>query len=154
MRGVYMWPNCQSINSCRKFVDDTAAPLPEDALSQLGVQASQRIVAASDPLRVLAAITGNFPSLAAAVSKDEVDAGFEEAFAAQQQRLPPGSHLLVNGIHVRLLQMCLSMRVGKSSAPESARQCASQTQQASELACICKRFYVQRCCSDGEGLQA
>jgi hypothetical protein len=82
--------------------DDSATPLSEEMMKNLGIQTSQRILTADDPLRMLVAITSMFPSLAAAIGKDEVNTTFRQELLAQEPSVPPGDdHLMVNGLAVR-----------------------------------------------------
>ena len=69
-------------------------------MADLGVQATARIIAAADPLQMLSDITAVFPSAAAAISRDTVDASLKLELDEQQDRLPTGSRLLVNGLAV------------------------------------------------------
>ncbi len=59
-------------------------------LKDLGLQASQRIVQASDPLRLLTDISQNFPSLAASLSRLPVNASLAAEVRSNQRSLPAG----------------------------------------------------------------
>jgi Thioredoxin-like domain len=86
--------------------DDLAAPVASATLKHLDVQASTRILAASDPLQMLEGLTASFPSLAAALSRDEVTATLLREFARSKQQLPSASQMLVNGLAVRACWTC------------------------------------------------
>jgi Thioredoxin-like domain len=81
--------------------DDLAAFVASASLKHLDVQASVRILDASDPLQMLEGLTASFPSLAAALSRDEVNATVLGDFAKSKQQLPSASQMLVNGLAVR-----------------------------------------------------
>ncbi|GAX78494.1 hypothetical protein CEUSTIGMA_g5933.t1 [Chlamydomonas eustigma] len=68
-------------------------------LADLGLQATQRIMAASDPLSVLAEISQNFPALVSSLSRQKVNESLRSAVAFNQQILSPGTnYMLINGI--------------------------------------------------------
>ena len=63
-------------------------------LKDLGLQASQRIVQASDPLRLLTDISQNFPTLAPSLSRLPVNASLAAEVRSNQRSLPAGVPLL------------------------------------------------------------
>lgn len=64
-------------------------------LKDLGLQASQRIAQASDPLRLLTHISQNFPTLAASLSRLPVNASLAAEVRSNQRSLPAGAPGLV-----------------------------------------------------------
>ena len=64
-------------------------------LKDLGIQATQRIAQASDPLRLLTDISQNFPTLASSLSRLPVNSGLAEEVKANQRSVPPGDLSLV-----------------------------------------------------------
>lgn len=60
-------------------------------LKDLGIQASQRIAQASDPLRLLTDISQNFPTLASSLSRLPVNTSLAEEVKANQRNVPPGN---------------------------------------------------------------
>lgn len=68
-------------------------------LKDLGLQATQRIAAASDPLHLLREVSQNFPMLVEAMSRARVDDSLRAAAASLRRELMPGTHLLlINGL--------------------------------------------------------
>ena len=63
-------------------------------LKDLGLQASQRIAQASDPLRLLKDISQNFPTLAASLSRLPVNASLAAEVKSNQRSLPAGNQNL------------------------------------------------------------
>lgn len=59
-------------------------------LKDLGLQASQRIVQASDPLRLLTDISQNFPTLAASLSRLPTNTSLAAEVRSNQRSLPAG----------------------------------------------------------------
>lgn len=59
-------------------------------LKDLGLQASQRILQASDPLRLLTDISQNFPSLAASLSRLPANASLAAEVKANQRTVSSG----------------------------------------------------------------
>ncbi len=67
-------------------------------LKDLGLQASQRIAQAGDPLRLLTDISQNFPTLAASLSRLPANASLAAEVRSNQRSLPAGLllfHLLL-----------------------------------------------------------
>ena len=62
-------------------------------LKDLGLQASQRIAQASDPLRLLTHVSQNFPTLAASLSRLPVNASLAAEVRANQRSLPTGASM-------------------------------------------------------------
>ena len=60
-------------------------------LKDLGLQASQRIAQARDPLRLLTDISQNFPTLAASLSRLPVNASLMAEVKSNQRSLPAGA---------------------------------------------------------------
>lgn len=56
-------------------------------MKDLGIQATQRIAASADPLRHLADLAGNFPSLATSLSKLKVNESVREEVDRNQKRV-------------------------------------------------------------------
>ena len=81
-------------------------------LKDLGLQASQRIAQASDPLRLLTDISQNFPTLAASLSRLPVNASLAAEVKSNQQSLPAGIWLLP----------CMLVTQALLSWPESYRE--------------------------------
>ena len=79
-------------------------------LKDLGLQASQRIAQASDPLRLLTHISQNFPTLAASISRLPVNASLAAQVRSNQRSLPPGAPRLAH-LSCCLLS-CLLLGVG------------------------------------------
>ncbi|KAF5843740.1 hypothetical protein DUNSADRAFT_8256 [Dunaliella salina] len=70
-------------------------------LKDIGLQATQRITQAADPLRLLADISQNFPSLVSSLSRQKVNSTLRSAVAKTQQFIPSGTNfMLVNGLAV------------------------------------------------------
>mmetsp|Transcript_11957 Transcript_11957/g.33653 ORF Transcript_11957/g.33653 Transcript_11957/m.33653 type:complete len:1727 (-) Transcript_11957:508-5688(-) len=70
-------------------------------LKDLGLQAVQRVASSSDPLRLLADISQNFPARATSLSRLEVDGTLRAEVKRIQQVLPSGTNfLLLNGLMV------------------------------------------------------
>ncbi|KAL3134029.1 hypothetical protein ABBQ32_008463 [Trebouxia sp. C0010 RCD-2024] len=70
-------------------------------LKDLGLQASQRIAQASDPLRLLTHISQNFPTLAASLSRLPVNASLAAEVRSNQRSLPAGVNVMfLNGLPV------------------------------------------------------
>ena len=70
-------------------------------LNDLGLQATQRITSAADPLALLAEISQNFPALVSSLSRQQVNDTLRRSMAKSQQALAPGaSYLLLNGLLV------------------------------------------------------
>ncbi|GAB4815180.1 hypothetical protein N2152v2_002226 [Parachlorella kessleri] len=68
-------------------------------LKDLGLQATQRIGAASDPLHLLGEVAGAFPTLVEALSRMRVEPGLRSAVTEFQRLVPPSApFLLVNGL--------------------------------------------------------
>ena len=68
-------------------------------LKDLGLQAAQRVVSASDPLHLLGEVAQNFPLLVEALSKRSVNEELRMASLTLSQKLPPGSQFMViNGV--------------------------------------------------------
>lgn len=68
-------------------------------LKDLGLQAAQRVVAAGDPLRLLADISQNFPSLVAPLTRMAVNASLRAEATGNARFLAPGVTLaLLNGM--------------------------------------------------------
>lgn len=112
----------------RRPADEQATLPHKAALADIGLQALQRILKAEDPLHMVSAMTATFPSVAARLSQDHVNATLKEAVAEQQQQMPvQGTHLLVNGINVSTAVQL----------PKSAKKCQSwrhhETQECSAL---------------------
>ena len=64
-------------------------------LKDLGLQASQRIAQAGDPLRLLTDISQNFPTLAASLSRLPANASLAAEVRSNQRSLPAGVLLLL-----------------------------------------------------------
>jgi UDP-glucose:glycoprotein glucosyltransferase len=62
-------------------------------LKDLGVQATQRIAQASDPLKSLADISQNFPNLASVLSRSKVDKPLRAELRYNQKIIPGGCPL-------------------------------------------------------------
>mmetsp|Transcript_15299 Transcript_15299/g.41363 ORF Transcript_15299/g.41363 Transcript_15299/m.41363 type:complete len:1550 (+) Transcript_15299:445-5094(+) len=70
-------------------------------LKDIGLQATQRITQAADPLRLLADISQNFPSLVSSLSRQKVNSSLRSAVTKTQQFIPAGtSFMLVNGLAI------------------------------------------------------
>lgn len=68
-------------------------------LKDLGLQAAQRVVSASDPLHLLGEVAQNFPLLVEALSKSVVSEELRLASFTLTQKLPPGGqYMLINGV--------------------------------------------------------
>jgi len=68
-------------------------------LKGLGLQATQRIVSASDPLHLLGEVAQNFPLMVEKLSKGDVSGELHRAAGMLSQKIPPQNQfLLVNGI--------------------------------------------------------
>ncbi|KAK9811403.1 hypothetical protein WJX72_003341 [[Myrmecia] bisecta] len=68
-------------------------------LKDLGLQATQRIAQAGDPLHLLTEISQNFPSMAASLSQTLVNSSVRAEVTTQQQVIPGGASLmLINGL--------------------------------------------------------
>ncbi|KAL4530836.1 hypothetical protein Ndes2526B_g09184 [Nannochloris sp. 'desiccata'] len=68
-------------------------------LKDLGLQATRRIVSASDPLHLLGEVAQNFPLMVETLSKGDVSDDLRTAAGMLNQKLPPQNQfLLVNGI--------------------------------------------------------
>ncbi|MEW5302056.1 MAG: hypothetical protein WDW36_004866 [Sanguina aurantia] len=77
-------------------------------LKDVGLQATQRILAASDPLGLLTEISQNFPSLVSSLSRQPVNASLRNAVAANQQNLSPGANfLIINGLAMDVAELDL-----------------------------------------------
>ncbi len=64
-------------------------------LKDLGLQASQRIAQAGDPLRLLTDISQNLPTLAASLSRLPANASLAAEVRSNQRSLPAGVLLLL-----------------------------------------------------------
>ena len=68
-------------------------------LKDLGLQATQRVISASDPLHLLGEVAQNFPLLVEALWKARVNSSVRTASSSLSQKLPPqGQFLVINGI--------------------------------------------------------
>ena len=72
-------------------------------IKELGLQATQRVVDADDPLQMMVDVTQNFPSLAASLSRMELDPRTREEVRANHERLADGS--LVMSLNGQPLEM-------------------------------------------------
>lgn len=71
-------------------------------MKQLALQTAQLVAESTDPLALLVNITGNFPAVAAGISKVKVKRNFVEAVEEMGRIAQTGaSFLLVNGLAVR-----------------------------------------------------
>jgi len=86
------------------FRDNLASSDEEETLKlwdlkDIGLQAAQRVMSASDPLALLTEISQNFPSLVSSLSRQKVDDALRKAVAANQQYVSPGANfMLLNGL--------------------------------------------------------
>ncbi|CAD7699991.1 unnamed protein product [Ostreobium quekettii] len=70
-------------------------------MKDLGLQASQRILQASDPLKLLTEISQNFPMLASSLSRLSVDTKLRQSVATNQKIIPSRLGLvLLNGMPI------------------------------------------------------
>lgn len=70
-------------------------------LRDSGLQATQRILSASDPLSLLVEISQNFPSLVSSLSRQAVAKDLRSSVSKNQQLISPGMNfMLVNGLLV------------------------------------------------------
>ncbi|GFH33684.1 uncharacterized protein HaLaN_33090, partial [Haematococcus lacustris] len=68
-------------------------------LKDMGLQATQRIMQAADPLALLAELSQNFPSLVSSLSRQKVNESLRAAVAHNQQFMSPGGNfMLINGL--------------------------------------------------------
>ena len=72
------------------FMHRNTAVLQVWDLKDLGLQASQRVAQASDPLRLLTDISQNFPTVAASLSRLPVNASLASEVRSNQHSLPAG----------------------------------------------------------------
>ena len=72
-------------------------------IKELGLQATQRVTGADDPLQMMVDVTQNFPSLAASLSRMELDPRVREEVRANHKRLADGS--LVMSLNGQPLEM-------------------------------------------------
>lgn len=102
--------HCMMLN-CFTAVWSFCDPMQVWDLKDLGLQASQRIAQASDPLRLLTHISQNFPTLAASLSRLPVNASLAAEVRSNQRSLPAGTnmHCLVCCLasHVLCLAPCV-----------------------------------------------
>ncbi|KAJ7513700.1 hypothetical protein O6H91_23G011200 [Diphasiastrum complanatum] len=67
-------------------------------LKDLGYQTAQRIIHASEPLRLMQEINQNFPSLVSSLSRMEINDTIKDEIVTNQKMLPPGKTLIaING---------------------------------------------------------
>jgi UDP-glucose:glycoprotein glucosyltransferase len=72
-------------------------------IKDLGLQATQRIALANDPLQMMVDISQNFPSLASSLSRMELDQSVRAEVENNQQRVQPGSIVMsLNGAPMEL----------------------------------------------------
>ncbi len=76
-------------------------------LKDLGLQASQRIAQAGDPLRLLTDISQNFPTLAASLSRLPANASLAAEVRSNQRSLPAGLLLFLLPLLLLLLLLVL-----------------------------------------------
>ncbi|KAJ9516758.1 hypothetical protein QJQ45_027182 [Haematococcus lacustris] len=68
-------------------------------LKDMGLQATQRIMQAADPLALLTELSQNFPSLVSSLSRQKVNESLRAAVAHNQQFMSPGGNfMLINGL--------------------------------------------------------
>ena len=70
-------------------------------MKDLGIQASQRIAQASDPLQSLADISQNFPNLASVLSRTEVSKEHRAELKRNKKALPAGEVSVLSSSLVR-----------------------------------------------------
>ncbi|DBA75355.1 TPA: hypothetical protein ACH3X1_010624 [Trebouxia sp. C0004] len=86
-------------------------------LKDLGLQASQRIAQAGDPLRLLTDISQNFPTLAASLSRLPANASLAAEVRTNQRSLPAGANvMLLNGLPVDVTSLELYQLMDRISA--------------------------------------
>ncbi|KAL0021594.1 hypothetical protein WJX79_001497 [Trebouxia sp. C0005] len=86
-------------------------------LKDLGLQASQRIAQAGDPLRLLTDISQNFPTLAASLSRLPANASLAAEVRSNQRSLPAGANvMLINGLPVDVTSLELYELMDRISA--------------------------------------
>jgi hypothetical protein len=86
----------------RAFADEAATPPKQEEQQHLGCQAAQRIEAATDPIAMLADLTSVFPSIAKALSGDDIDKGVCKKFARNREMIGlADGYMLINGLCVR-----------------------------------------------------
>ena len=78
-------------------------------LKDLGLQASQRIAQAGDPLRLLTDISQNFPTLAASLSRLPANASLAAEVRSNQRSLPAGLLLFLFLLLLLLLLPLIAM---------------------------------------------
>jgi UDP-glucose:glycoprotein glucosyltransferase len=78
-------------------------------LKDLGLQATQRIAAASDPLHLMQEISQNFPLLVEALSRTSVNPALRSAVQKLHRGVPPQAqpYMLINGIMYNLAEFDL-----------------------------------------------
>ncbi|XP_057977897.1 UDP-glucose:glycoprotein glucosyltransferase [Malania oleifera] len=81
-------------------------------LKDLGHQTAQRIVHASDPLRVMQEINQNFPSVVSSLSRMKLNDSVKDEIIVNQRMIPPGKSLMaLNGALVNIDDIDLYMLV-------------------------------------------
>jgi UDP-glucose:glycoprotein glucosyltransferase len=72
-------------------------------LKDLGYQTAQRIIRASEPLKLMQEINQNFPNLVSSLSRMQVNETIKDEIVSNQQMLPPGKNLVaINGAVINL----------------------------------------------------
>ncbi|XP_024024438.1 UDP-glucose:glycoprotein glucosyltransferase isoform X2 [Morus notabilis] len=72
-------------------------------LKDLGHQAAQRIVQASDPLRSMEEINQNFPNIVSSLSRMKLNDSVKDEITANQRMIPPGKSLMaLNGALINI----------------------------------------------------
>eukprot|EP00250_Pteridium_aquilinum_P011892 c20372_g1_i1 orf=227-5122(+) len=72
-------------------------------LKDLGYQTAQRIIHASEPLRVMQDVNQNFPNLVSAISRLKLNETIKEEIVANQRLVNPGKNMLaINGALINL----------------------------------------------------
>ncbi|EPS69252.1 hypothetical protein M569_05510, partial [Genlisea aurea] len=81
-------------------------------LKDLGHQAAQRIVHASDPLQLMQEISQNFPSIVSSLSRTKLNESIKAEIISNQRMIPPGKSLMaLNGALVNIDDIDIYMLV-------------------------------------------
>ncbi|XP_047315092.1 UDP-glucose:glycoprotein glucosyltransferase [Impatiens glandulifera] len=81
-------------------------------LKDLGHQAAQRIVHASDPLQSMQEINQNFPSVVSSISRMKLNESVKDEILANQRMIPPGKSIMaVNGALINIEDVDLYLLV-------------------------------------------